>query len=48
MRIACVLDVDYLKAGKELKGKKGEVTTKAEAGIDEVRPDQFDALFIKC
>jgi len=36
-----------LKAGKELKGKKGEVTTKAEAGIDQVRPDQFDALRFK-
>jgi len=35
-----------LKAGKELKGKKGEVTTKAEVGIDQVRPDQFDALLI--
>ena len=35
-----------LRAGKDLKGKKGEVTTKAEAGIDQVRPDQFDALFI--
>src|SRR5437763_16938118 len=35
-----------LKAGKELKGKKGEVTTKAEIGIEQVRPDQFDALFI--
>jgi deglycase len=35
-----------LQAGKELKGKKGTVTTKAEAGIDQVRPDQFDALFI--
>ena len=34
------------KAGKELKGKKGEVTTKAEVGIDQVHPDQFDALFI--
>ncbi|TME80555.1 MAG: type 1 glutamine amidotransferase [Chloroflexi bacterium] len=35
-----------LKAGKELKGKKGEVTAKAEVAIDQVRPDQFDALFI--
>src|SRR5207248_7419220 len=35
-----------LKAGKEVKGKKGEVTTKAEIGIEQVRPDQFDALFI--
>ena len=34
------------KAGKELKGKKGEVTTKAEVGIDQVHGDQFDALFI--
>jgi protease I len=35
-----------LEAGTELKGKKGTVKTKAEAGIDEVRPEQFDALFI--
>src|SRR6202047_3849890 len=32
--------------GKELKGKKGTVTTTADAGIDQVRPEQFDALFI--
>src|SRR2546429_6519828 len=36
-----------LKAGKELKGKKGQVTTKAEVAIDQARPDQFDALFIR-
>jgi protease I len=35
-----------LEAGKELKGKKGKVTTKAETSIDQVKPDQFDALFI--
>ena len=35
-----------LEPGKELKGKKGTVTTKAETGIDQVRADQFDALFI--
>jgi protease I len=35
-----------LQAGKELKGKKGQVTTKAEVGIDQVKPEQFDALFI--
>ncbi len=35
-----------LTAGKELKGKKGQVTTKAEAGIEQVRPEQFDALLI--
>jgi protease I len=33
-------------ADKELKGKRGAVTVKAEAGIDQVRPEQFDALFI--
>jgi len=35
-----------LQSGKELKGKQGKVTTRAETGIDQVRPDQFDALFI--
>jgi protease I len=35
-----------LEPGRELKGKKGTVTTKAETGIDQVRPEQFDALFI--
>jgi protease I len=35
-----------LQTGKELKGKQGKVTAKAETGIDQVRPDQFDALFI--
>jgi protease I len=35
-----------LEPGKELKGKKGKVTVKAEAGIDQVTPEQFDALFI--
>jgi protease I len=35
-----------LEPGKELKGKKGQVTTKAEVGIDQVKPEQFDALFI--
>ena len=35
-----------LEAGKELKGKKGQVSTKAEVGVDQVRPEQFDALFI--
>jgi protease I len=35
-----------LEPGKELKGKKGQVTTKAEVGIEQVTPEQFDALFI--
>jgi protease I len=34
------------EAGKEITGSKGRVTTKTEKGIDEVSPDQFDALFI--
>ena len=35
-----------LEPGKELKGKKGQVTVKAQAGIDQVSPNQFDALFV--
>lgn len=35
-----------LQPGKELRGKKGTVTAKADVGIDQVRPEQFDALFI--
>ena len=35
-----------LEAGKELEGKRGEVTTVAERSFDEVRPDEFDALLI--
>jgi deglycase len=35
-----------LEPGKELKGKKGSVTTRADAGVGQVRPEQYDALFI--
>jgi protease I len=35
-----------LQAGKEVKGYRGQVTARTEKSIDEVRPDQFDALFI--
>ena len=35
-----------LEAGKELKGSKGTATTRTEKSIDQVTPDQFDALFI--
>src|SRR6202022_492225 len=35
-----------LQSCKELRGKQGKVTTKAEAGGDQARPEQFDALFI--
>jgi protease I len=34
------------KAGEELTGKKGESKTKADKGIADVRPEQFDALLI--
>ena len=34
------------QAGSELKGKAGKETSRAEKGIADVRPDQFDALFI--
>ncbi|WP_071458555.1 type 1 glutamine amidotransferase domain-containing protein [Bacillus massilinigeriensis] len=32
--------------GKEVTGKNGKVTTKVDAGIDEVNAGDFDALFI--
>jgi len=32
--------------GKELKGKKGEVTAKADKGIGEVKPGDYKALLI--
>src|SRR2546425_1540207 len=34
------------EAGKEITGSKGRVTGRTEKGIDQVRPDEFDALFI--
>ena len=35
-----------LQPGKELKGKKGQATTKAELGVDQASPNEFDALLI--
>ena len=35
-----------LKKGEVLKGYKGKERIQTERGVDEVRPDQFDALFI--
>src|SRR4051812_44402315 len=32
--------------GKTITGKKGQSKTKADLGIDEAKPDQFEALFI--
>ncbi|MEK3955267.1 protease I [Psychrobacillus psychrotolerans] len=34
------------EAGKEVTGKNGEATVKIDYGIDEVKPEDFDALFI--
>ncbi|MEA2499550.1 MAG: protease [Actinomycetota bacterium] len=35
-----------LEAGKKVKGKRGEVTATTDKSIDEVSPDEFDALVI--
>ncbi|GKU84413.1 type 1 glutamine amidotransferase domain-containing protein [Niallia sp. NCCP-28] len=34
------------EAGKSVEGKQKEATVKIDKGIDEVNPDEFDALFI--
>lgn len=34
------------KAGKEVKGKQGEAMVMIDHGIDDVKPEDFDALFI--
>jgi protease I len=33
-------------ADKEVKGKQGDATVKIDKGIDDVKPEDFDALFI--
>ena len=35
-----------LEAGKELTGKQGQEHVRAETGIGDVSPDEYDALFI--
>ncbi len=40
------VDVIGVKAGEELKGYKGKEKVKAEKSIDEVEPDDYDALLI--
>jgi protease I len=40
------VDVIGLKAGEELKGYKGKEKVKAEKSIDQVKPDDYDALLI--
>ncbi|MCZ8536774.1 type 1 glutamine amidotransferase [Paenisporosarcina quisquiliarum] len=34
------------EAGKEVKGKQGEAMVKIDHGIDDVKPEDFDALFL--
>src|SRR5205814_8706827 len=40
------VDIIGPKAGQELKGYKGKETVKADKGIDEVRPEDYQALLI--
>src|SRR3954468_9836406 len=40
------VDIISPKAGTELKGYKGKETVKSEKGIDEVRPEDYQALLI--
>jgi protease I len=40
------IDVVGEKAGQELRGKKGQETVRATRGIDEARPEDYQALFI--
>ena len=40
------VDIIGMEAGKELKGKKGKVTTKADKGFADVRPDDYEGLLI--
>jgi protease I len=35
-----------IKKGEELKGKQGKSTTTADKGIADVRPEEFEALFL--
>ncbi len=35
-----------LEPGRELSGYRGKETTRSDKGIDDVSPEQFDALFI--
>src|SRR5204863_10207412 len=39
-------DIVGPKAGQELKGYKGKETVKADKGIDEVRPEDYQGLLI--
>jgi protease I len=40
------VDIVGVKAGEELKGYKGKEKVKSEKAIDQVKPDEYDALLI--
>jgi protease I len=40
------VDVIAAKQGDRLEGKKGKEEVRADRGIDDVKPDDYDALFI--
>ncbi len=40
------VDVIGLNAGQEIRGKKGKERVKADKGIDDVRPEDYQALLI--
>jgi len=40
------VDIVGAKPGEELKGYRGKETVRTDLGIDDVRPDQYGALFI--
>ncbi len=40
------VDIIGVKAGEELKGYKGKEKVKVEKSIDQVKPDEYDALLI--
>ena len=40
------VDIIGREAGEELKGSKGKVTVQATKSIDQVRPEQYDALVL--
>jgi protease I len=45
-RAGHTVEIIGLKAGEAATGDKGKVTTKIERSFDDVRPDDYDALFI--
>lgn len=42
----CRVDIIGLKAGEELKGYRGKEKAKADKGIEDAKPEEYDALLI--